>query len=294
MLAPNGVTVDLLRALFRKRFVQARPFVALGVLLAGWILMPMFARALLRVSFYEFQAPVVLAPSFIRDLQAFWGTRLHSKDELFEAGRDIYRLTNAYELRIQEYDALRHQIERLERLLGLPPQSDFRYEVARVSHRDISSWWQQIVIRKGRNYDIYPGAPVVFTGGVVGRVREVHAYTSVVDLVSSPRIRLAGQFEMDSRPISYQGVANPPIRPPIGRVEFVSSDVEAIQNQPLKLVTSGLGGVFPAGLKIGTVELLSANPDGLFKTGRVRLDPRLNTITEVAVLISLDEPSHEE
>jgi rod shape-determining protein MreC len=72
LLAQNRVTVDLLRALFRKRYVQARPFVALGVLLAGWILMPMFARALLRVSFYEFQAPVVLAPSFIRDLQAFW------------------------------------------------------------------------------------------------------------------------------------------------------------------------------------------------------------------------------
>ena len=134
----------------------------------------------------------------------------------------------------------------------------------------------------------------MFTGGVVGRVREVHAYTSVVDLVSSPRIRLAGQFERDSRPVSYQGVANPPIRPPIGRVEFVSSDVEAIPNQPLKLVTSGLGGVFPAGLKIGAVEVLSANPDGLFKTGRVRLNPRLNTITEVAVLISLDEPNHEE
>ena len=34
-------------------------FAALGVLLAGWILLPMFARALLRVSFYEFQAPII-------------------------------------------------------------------------------------------------------------------------------------------------------------------------------------------------------------------------------------------
>jgi len=274
--------------LFRKRFVQARPFVALGVLLAGWILSPLFARTLLRVSFYEFQAPVILVPSFIRDLQAFWGTSLHSKNELFEAGRDLARLNAAYELQIQEHEALRNQISRLERLLGLPPQSDYRYEVARVSHRDISSWWQQIVIRKGRNYGIYPGAPVVFTGGVVGRVREVYAYTSVIDLISSPRVRLAGQFEMDSRPVSYLGVGNPPFQPPIGRVEFVSSDVAVTPDKPLRLVTSGLGGVFPAGLRIGTVEVLSANPDGLFKTGRVRLAPRLNTITEVAVLISLD------
>ena len=46
------------------------------------------------------------------------------------------------------------------------------------------------MIRKGRNYDIYPGAPVVYTGGIVGRVREVHAYTSVVDLVSSPMLEI--------------------------------------------------------------------------------------------------------
>ncbi len=248
----------------------------------------MFGRALLRVSFYEFQAPVLLAPSFIRDLQAFWGDRLHSKSELFEAGRDLARLNASYELQIQQHEALRRQIDRLERMLGLPPQSDFRYEVARVSHRDLTSWWQQIVIRKGRNYDIRPGAPVVFTGGVVGRVREVHAYTSVIDLVSSPHTRLAAQFETDSRPVSYQGVANPPFRPPLGRVEFVSSDVEASPNTPLRLVTSGLGGVFPAGLSIGWVEVLSANPDGLFKTGRVRLDRQLNTVTEVAVLIPLD------
>jgi len=252
------------------------------------MLLPMFAQALLRVSFYEFQAPAILAPSFIRDLQTFWGTSLHSKKKIFESGRDLARLNASYELRIQEHDALRHQIERFERLLGLSPNSEYRYEVARVSHRDISSWWQQIMIRKGRNYDIYPGAPVVFTGGVVGRVREVHAYTSVVDLVSSPRVRLAGQFEKDSRPVSYQGVANPPIHPPIGRVEFVSSDVVVGPNQSLKLVSSGLGGVFPAGLRIGEVEVLSSNPDGLFKTGRVKLDSRLNTITEVAVLISLD------
>lgn len=276
--------------MFRKRFVQARPFVTLGLLVAGWIFLPLFARALLRVSFYEFQAPVLLAPSFIRDLQAFWGNRLHSKSSLFEAGRDLARLNASYELQIQQQEALRRQIERLERLLGLPPQPGYRYEVARVSHRDITAWWQQIVIRKGRNYGIEPGAPVVFTGGVVGRVREVHAYTSVIDLVSSPHIRLAAQFETDARPVSFQGVANPPIHPPFGRVEFVSSDVEASPAAPLRLITSGLGGVFPAGLRIGWIEVLSANPDGLFKTGRVRLDERLNTVTEVAVLIPIESP----
>ena len=59
---------------------------------------------------------------------------------------------------------------------------------------------------------------------------------------------------------------------------------------PRAPLTSGLGGVFPRGLPLGHVVELEPSTDGLFKTGRVRLDPRLNEITEVAVLIPLVAP----
>jgi len=50
-------------------------------------------------------------------------------------------------------------------------------------------------------------------------------------------------------------------------------------------VTSGLGGVFPAGLAIGKLVRVSPSSDGLFKTGEVQLDPRLSDLTEVSVLV---------
>jgi rod shape-determining protein MreC len=51
-----------------------------------------------------------------------------------------------------------------------------------------------------------------------------------------------------------------------------------------------LGGVFPRGLYLGEVFELDPSTDGLFKSGRVRLDPRLNEITEVSVLVPLAAP----
>ena len=89
----------------------------------------------------------------------------------------------------------------LEEILRLPSYPAYRYETARVARRDLSGWWRQFVIRKGRNYGLTVGAPVIFSGGVVGRIREVHAYTAVVDLISSPALRIAASVQGDNRPI---------------------------------------------------------------------------------------------
>ena len=68
-------------------------------------------------------------------------------------------------------------------------------------------------------------------------------------------------------------------------VEFVPSDIYALASSPKRLVTSGLGGVFPAGLTIGEIIHLEPSTDGLFKSGEVRLDARLAALTEVAVMV---------
>lgn len=271
-----------------KRFDQARPFITLGAVLLVWGLLPVALKSFLRVSFFEMQAPFVATQSYAESLQEYWQLRLHSETELIEAGRDLARLNASYELRLQENEQLKAEILRLENLLKLPSQPDYRLEPARVARRDFSGWWQRLVIRKGRNYGITVGAPVVYVGGVVGRVSEVYAYTAVVDLITNPGVRLAASIEGDSRPISYQGGINESFRPPKGSVEFVPLDIVASTSNPRELVTSSLGGVFPEGLRIGEVTSLELGSDGLFKTGEVQLDSRLSELTEVTVLIPLN------
>jgi rod shape-determining protein MreC len=271
-----------------RRIDQARPFLALALLLLAWLVLPAVVKRFARLSFYEFQAPLDLGASYVRDLQAFWSQRTRSNAELVAAARDLQRLNASYELRLQDDARLRAEIVRLESLLRLPSYPEFRSEPARVARRDFNVWWQRLVLRKGSAQGIRVGSPVIYVGGLVGRVVEVHATTSVAELISSPGLRLAAVFEGDERPVSYQGGVNPPLRPAEAVVEYVPLDVFATPASPRRLFTSGIGGVFPPGLFVGEVYQLEASTDGLFKSGRARLDPGLSRLTEVTILVPLE------
>lgn len=251
-----------------------------------WLLLPVAVKSFLRATFFELQAPVQVTASSVRDLQEYWADRAHSKNDLIEAGRKVGRVCAGYEFQAQQAEVRQAEVARLEQILRLPSDPGYRLEPARVCRRDLSGWWQQFTIRKGSNYDLPVGAPVVYGGGVVGRVREVRAYEADVDLVSSPRMRLAAYFENDTRPVSYQGGENPPLAKARGLVEFVPPDIVIDSSAPRRLVTSGLG-EFPPGLTIGYVTQLKTSADGLFQSGEVSLSPRLSELTEVTVLVPL-------
>ncbi len=273
-----------------RRFDQIKPFVTLGVLLLAWLILPAIVKRFARASFYELQAPIEVSASYARELQDFWSLRSRSKSELIAAGRELSGITARYEHAAEENASLRREIARLEELLQLPSFANYRSEAARVVSRDLTAWWQRLIIRKGSRDGITVGVPVIYSGGVVGRVAEVHANTSVVNLISSPEVRLAASFEGDDRPVSFQGGINPPLTRPQASVEFVPLDLYASAADPKPLVTSGLGGMFPRGLRLGTVVKLEPSPDGLFKTGRVEINVRLAELTEVIVLLPLDPP----
>lgn len=271
-----------------RRFDQARPFVTLGVALLAWLLIPTAVKRVARLGFYELQAPIDVTASYARQLQDFWSQKTRSKNEIIAAAQDLTRLYASYDVRLAEDARLRAEIKRLEGLLRLPSFGEFRSEPARVARRDFNVWWQRLVIRKGSNHGIRAGSPVIYVGGLVGRVVEVHANTSVVELISSPGLRIAAVFEGDDRPVSFQGGINPPLQPADGLLEFVPLDLFATPASPRRLVTSGLGGVYPPGFVVGEVVQLEPSTDGLFKTGRARLDPRLGRLNEVTVLVPLD------
>lgn len=262
-----------------------RPLLTLLAFLALWWLAPAVLKRFSGNAFYEFQAPVLLLQSHTQDLQSYWALRGQSKNGLIEAGRDLARDNAQLQTRLQETNELSAEVKRLERLLNLPASQQYHYEVARVAERSMSAWWQQIIIAKGSNHGIPVGAAVVYSGGVVGRVKAVYATTSVVELVSSPGFRMASNIEGGTEPITYTGLVTPPFEPPLGLAINVPPGLRASNSQPLRLVSSALGGIFPAGLTIGEIYRLEPGHDGYFQQGSVRLSPELNRLREVAVII---------
>ncbi len=268
-----------------------KPLIALGLFFAAWWIATPLVKSFLRISFAEFQAPAWVAASHLDDLAGFWARRSHSKVELIEAGKQLEREKARYQVMAQRYHALEDELARLEAILEMPGRRQFRHEVARVVRREQSAWWGRVIVRKGRNYGIRPGSAVLFSGGVVGRVAEVHAFTADVDLITSPDFRIAAQFEGDPRPVIYQGLPQAGFNKPRGEVRDVPQDLLASSGKPLKLVTTSLGGTFPAGLSIGQVEWLEPGSTGIFQAGDVLLDSRLLHLREVAILVPLEEGS---
>lgn len=257
-------------------------------ILAFCLIAPPAVKNFVSDMFGEFRAPFDILPSHLRDLQKYWSLSSHSKRDLMEAGRDLARLNAALELRVLENETLRSRIKRYEDIFSIPPMGMYKQHVARVARRDLNAWWQQLVIRKGSIDGIKEGSAVVYGGGVVGRIKEVGLFTSVVELVSSRNFRMAAVFEGDDRPVIYQGVGQVSFGEGCGEVVDVYADMTASASKPRRLMTSSIAGVFPEGLPIGTVSSLVLNYDGIFKTGRVDLSANLSALNEVLVLVPIE------
>ena len=70
-----------------------------------------------------------------------------------------------------------------------------------------------------------------------------------------------------------------------GTIKNAPQDLMTNSIEPIHLVTTGLRGKFPAGIKIGEVPWLEPDNTGLFQAGKVTIDQRLLGIKEVVILI---------
>jgi len=157
--------------------------------------------------------------------------------------------------------------------------------VVRVLRRDLNSWWQLLWIDAGSAQGIRTGMGVVSREGVVGRIREVYEQSSVVELLTSPRFRMAAQLQGDPRPFIFEGTGSRFGLGAIGSVQALQPEMALRPGETRDIITTGLSGSFPPGLPIGTLFDTSTLSEGGLLEGRVRLRNDLNTLREVSALI---------
>ncbi|MFM9001616.1 MAG: rod shape-determining protein MreC [Opitutia bacterium] len=261
-------------------------YVLLTLVFLLWCAGPSVVRKFTRETFTEFQAPSLEIVGRGRDLARFWDLRTRSTEEMAEAGRDLGRINAGLELQLVEMQDLRKENERLRELLRYGQVPDYRTIVARVALRDSTRWWQRITIRKGRSDGIRPFSPVVFGNQVVGRVAQVHLYTSEVDLITSPGVRCTAHLDGDDqrRVVLISGTTSGTKGTAL--VSNVPKEYSAPAGMEPRLMTTGIGGVFPAGLILGHLQGgLRTTPKGDFMEAEVAPPRALNSLQEVSVLV---------
>jgi rod shape-determining protein MreC len=185
--------------------------------------------------------------------------------------------------RLREAEAARSENERLRGLLGLKESGGFQIVAARVVARDPSQWFDSIIINRGSSSGIEVNMPVITPEGVVGRVAAVSPVSAQVMLITDERAAAGaavGQLEGSSALGSVRGfgvnglldmryVSGLEQLPPIGTV----------------VLTTGQDGIYPRGLKLGVVAEAKAGTATTSHEIKVRPAARLNSLSEVAVLL---------
>lgn len=191
-----------------------------------------------------------------------------------------------------EIDSLRYQYNllieagqesgRLRALLDYHTDNeDLDLIMARIVSRGLTSWQHEIVIDRGTNHGISLRDPVLTHAGAVGRVVQVGPTSARVLLITDPRSGLAARVQ-DTREGGV--VEGDPASPGLLRMANLPHDI--VIEPGARVVTSGLGGIFPGDkpFLVGTVLSVTRSPDGLVQTVSVQPAVDFWRLEEVLVL----------
>lgn len=186
------------------------------------------------------------------------------------------------ELRM-EVDALRSMREenvRLTRLLSLRTQAPKDFLPARVVGRSLDRLGGSLTIDRGAEDGIEPDAAVVTPDGLVGRVERLTSHWARVLTILHRDCSVAVRLERSR----VQGVVQWQYGElPVLELLYIPSQ-EDVKPGDL-VVTSGLGGLFPAGIRVGTVQRVGMAENGLMKSVSVQPAVGFEHLEEVLVFL---------
>ena len=194
-------------------------------------------------------------------------------------------LTNA---RLQRMTALEAENARLRDLLEARAQVRDEVRVAEIMAVDANPYRHNIVIDIGEREGAYNGQAIVDAAGVIGQVIETGLTTSQAMLISDPSHSLPVEVNRTGVRTIANGTGE------IDRLDlpFLTNNAD-IRPGDL-LVTSGLGGAFPAGYPVAVVETVNRIPQEPFADVTARPEASLDQVREVMLIWSASAQEPEE
>ena len=199
------------------------------------------------------------------------------------------KIDTIHELEVQLSELKRDNQKMKETLKLQDTLNDYTLVNATVIARNPDTWRDVITINKGSNDGIQPQMSVMSDNGLVGKVMDVNPTSARVALLSNADntlVRVAAMIQNEKEPIygtitGYDAKTN----------MLVMSQIQATQDIKVgdKVVTSGLGGISPNSLYIGTVEEVAMDRFGLYKEVKIRPAADTNDVRYVTVVIRTSE-----
>jgi rod shape-determining protein MreC len=185
----------------------------------------------------------------------------------------------------QEQNLLKEN-DRLNAILALRSTLSYESIPARVINYQTDGLRAELTLDVGQTDGIKPDMAVLAPEGLVGRVVRVYPHTSLVRLITDPEERVSCRV-YKSRSFCVLRTDE------LGRIrlDYLSSRAEVEKGDAV--VTSGLGGVYPAGVPVGSIENLELNPEQLFFTAFLKPYVNFSALELVVVAQPAVKPSEE-
>lgn len=187
-----------------------------------------------------------------RDLFGMSADYLAEIRRLREENAELRRLEAGNAKTLQQAEQLALENARLRELLEARERVAVRSVMAEVLYEPRDPYTRKAVIDRGLQHGLLAGQPVIDARGVIGQVTRVLPLSSEVTLLTDRSAAIPVEVQRTGqRSVAFGGL-------PSGLLElrFLSAASDLAEGDTL--VTSGLDGIYPPGLAVGSIERIES------------------------------------
>ena len=186
---------------------------------------------------------------------------------------------------LQDYNEIKRENDRLKTLLNFDTQDNtLEYQAAHIIGKAPGYWFNMFIIDAGISQGIRVNMPVVNADGLVGRVVHTGAGWSRVMTIIDTSSGVSGIVERTRDNGVLSGASTTGDDKPLLAMSNLPLDADLMPGDTV--ITSGLAGIFPKGIRIGEVIEVSPSDDGMRNTAIVRPWVDFGHLEEVMIITS--------
>ncbi len=195
------------------------------------------------------------APSRLyRDANEYFSTH----EFLLNENRSLKQYALKQDVALQKLNTLELENNNLRQLLQTNKSIVETSVAAEIMHVGRDLFTKKIIVNRGATHNIVAGQAAVDSTGVIGQVTRIYPLSSEVTLITDKSLAIPIQVERNGlRAIAFGHGRDNTLDLP-----YLPTNVDIQRGD--KLVTSGIDGVYPAGLAVATVSQIEITPDSPF------------------------------
>ncbi len=211
-------------------------------------------RQSLQTLFYPLQLLANAPTQIYRDTSEYFSTH----ERLLNENQQLKQRDLKQAIALQKLNLLAVENAHLRVLLAAQSALKESSVAAEILHVGRDPFTRKVLINRGQNHKILPGMAVVDAAGVIGQVTRVYPLSSEVTLITDTSLAMPVQIERNGlRAIAFGHGRDSTVDLP-----YLPANVDIQRGD--RLVTSGIDGVYPAGLAVATVKQISSRPESPF------------------------------